>query len=316
LNIDSKEIYYDCVAIVCHIGESMTSGHYVAYTIENDQWMLYNDLTRQTVDMSEVQAKASQNSYLLIYQKTRNSKKRYRISDIENQRATDNSIIIAPSAPLEEEEVICELNDSFKHHVSITEIKDEMNDESDDDSDTGYEDSAEDNRANYVDVDGVKMFFNKKIGEISVSGLLSINNLLEKRIVRDHEVDDAILLWSEFGDIRNLLQTQGYKIEEIYVENFDFLKKENEIINPLLVKNNQHYFVIKCIEKKLFILDPNKGCPQKLNEKHISYLNAVKNNSQTLSLFKVSQSNSSITINKIYMDNPIDNNLYGKVLQK
>ena len=53
-------------------------------------------------------------------------KKRYRISDIENQRATDNSIIIAPSAPLEEEEVICDLNDSFKHHVSITEIKDEI----------------------------------------------------------------------------------------------------------------------------------------------------------------------------------------------
>jgi ubiquitin C-terminal hydrolase len=125
LNIDSKEIYYDCVAIVCHIGESMTSGHYVAYTIENDQWMLYNDLTRQTVDMSEVQAKASQNSYLLIYQKTSNSKKRYRISDIENQRATENSIVIAPSAP-PGEEVISELNDSFKHHVSITEIKDEI----------------------------------------------------------------------------------------------------------------------------------------------------------------------------------------------
>ena len=124
------------------------------------------------------------------------------------------------------------------------------------------------------------------------------------------------MLWSEFGDIRNLLQTQGYKIEEIICNNFDFLRNENEITNPLLVKNNQHYFVIKCIEKKLFILDPNKGSPQKLNEKHISYLNAVKNNSQTLSLFKVSQSNSSITINKMNTDNQFHNNLYGKVLQK
>jgi hypothetical protein len=53
-------------------------------------------------------------------------KKRYRSSDIENQRATENSIVIAPWAPLEEE-VISELNDSFKHHVSITEIKDEIN---------------------------------------------------------------------------------------------------------------------------------------------------------------------------------------------
>jgi hypothetical protein len=156
---------------------------------------------------------------------------------------------------------------------------------------------AEDNHSNYVDVDGVKMFFNKKMSEGSVSGLLSINNLLEKRVVREHEVDDAILLWSEFGDIRNLLQTQGYKIEEIICENFDFLRNENEITNPLLVKNNQHYFVIKCIEKKLFILDQIRGLPQKINKKHISFLNAVKKNSQTLSLFKVRQSNTSITIN-------------------
>jgi ubiquitin C-terminal hydrolase len=43
LYIDSKE---ECVAIVCHIGQTLTCGHFVAYTIENDQWMLYNDLTR------------------------------------------------------------------------------------------------------------------------------------------------------------------------------------------------------------------------------------------------------------------------------
>ncbi len=40
LNKDSKEIYYDCVTIVCHIGKSLTCGHYVTYTIENDQWIL------------------------------------------------------------------------------------------------------------------------------------------------------------------------------------------------------------------------------------------------------------------------------------
>jgi hypothetical protein len=55
--------------------------------------MLYNDLTRQTVDISEVQGKASRNSYLFIYLKTSNSKKRYRISDIENKRAADNSMV-------------------------------------------------------------------------------------------------------------------------------------------------------------------------------------------------------------------------------
>ena len=100
--------------------------------------------------------------------------------------------------------------------MSITEIKDEIKVKSDDDSDTGYEDIAEDiaedNRSNYVEVDGVKMFFTKKISEGSVSGLLSNNNLLEKRVVREHEVDDVILLWSEFGDIRNLLQTKLRKL--------------------------------------------------------------------------------------------------------
>ncbi len=96
--------------------------------------------------------------------------------------------------------------------MSITEIKDEINEELDDDSDTGYEDIMEDNRSNYVEVDGVKMFFTKKISEGSVSGLLSNNNLLEKRVVREHEVDDVILLWSEFGDIRNLLQTKLRKL--------------------------------------------------------------------------------------------------------
>ncbi len=52
--------------MVCHIGKTLTCGHYVAYNIENDQWMLYNDLTRQTVNVSEVQSKTSQNSFLLI----------------------------------------------------------------------------------------------------------------------------------------------------------------------------------------------------------------------------------------------------------
>ncbi len=83
LNINLREIYYDCVAFVYHIGKTLTCGKYVAYTIENDQWMLYNDLTRQTVDVSEVQSKTSQNSYLLIYHETSISKKRYRISDID-----------------------------------------------------------------------------------------------------------------------------------------------------------------------------------------------------------------------------------------
>ncbi len=79
------------------------------------------------------------------------------MSDIENEGAADDSIIIAPQAPPEEES-INELNDSFKHLASIKKLIDEINEESDDDSDTGYEDIAEDNYSNYADVDGVKNF--------------------------------------------------------------------------------------------------------------------------------------------------------------
>jgi hypothetical protein len=85
---------------------------------------------------------------------------------------------------------------------------------------------------------------------------------MEKRIEREHEVDDAIMLWSELGDIRNLLQTQGYKIEEINSENFDFLNNENEIINPLLFKNNQHYFVIKCMRNNCSFSIQTKALPK------------------------------------------------------
>ena len=53
LNVNKNDIYYNCIAIICHVGHDLSSGHYEAYTFENHKWMLYNDLMRQQVDIND-----------------------------------------------------------------------------------------------------------------------------------------------------------------------------------------------------------------------------------------------------------------------
>ena len=47
LNVNKNDIYYNCIAIICHVGHDLSSGHYEAFTFEKHKWMLYSDLMRQ-----------------------------------------------------------------------------------------------------------------------------------------------------------------------------------------------------------------------------------------------------------------------------
>jgi ubiquitin C-terminal hydrolase len=35
----AENLFYDLVAIACHLGTDLSSGHYVNYVLENDKWV-------------------------------------------------------------------------------------------------------------------------------------------------------------------------------------------------------------------------------------------------------------------------------------
>jgi ubiquitin C-terminal hydrolase len=69
----NANVNYDLSAIVCHDGQSIYYGHYIAYCKDEDlNWREYNDLKSvRLVDFTEKNTQdyifCSQNSYLIFY---------------------------------------------------------------------------------------------------------------------------------------------------------------------------------------------------------------------------------------------------------
>ena len=101
----------------------------------------------------------SSNSYLLFYVK----------NDTQTQKKSKESL----------SKILINENDSF--------------DEAEDtDSDSEIKIQNLSDHENYCNIDGIKCFFNHFINEESVSGLLSINNILDKRMFFNEELKDAL----------------------------------------------------------------------------------------------------------------------------
>ena len=62
----------------------------------------------------------------------------------------------------------------------------------------------------YANINGISIFFTKQ-REDSVSGLLSINNIIEQQKFKEEDVKDALLLWSSIDDLKNLLLQENLK---------------------------------------------------------------------------------------------------------
>ena len=45
--VNDNNNLYDLVGVICHFGRHVNSGHYIAYVLENDMWLKYNDSSRE-----------------------------------------------------------------------------------------------------------------------------------------------------------------------------------------------------------------------------------------------------------------------------
>ena len=60
---------YNLFAVVVHRGESASSGHYIAYVKENNQWYLCNDMIIKNMSQVNVHNEINKDGYILFYQK-------------------------------------------------------------------------------------------------------------------------------------------------------------------------------------------------------------------------------------------------------
>jgi uncharacterized UBP type Zn finger protein len=70
---NSQDLQYELVGCIAHHGNTVNSGHYVAYIKEGGQWRLYNDQAVSEVTIAEVE-EAAQKAYIFFY-KPENSQK-------------------------------------------------------------------------------------------------------------------------------------------------------------------------------------------------------------------------------------------------
>jgi hypothetical protein len=177
------------------------------------------------------------------------------------------------------------------------------NNEEDDDMDL-YNPSC------YATIDAISIFFTKKREE-TVSGLLSVNNIIEQQKFKEEQVIDALLLWSTIDDMKNLLLQENFKLEEIKITNFEVLTKDHTTNLILVSTKDRQYFVIKRIGGHLFLLDPTREAPEYLSVNLVAFLN-VKMIKNPFTIFKVLKSNSEIIINHINSSGTVHEEVYGK----
>ncbi|KAF3903949.1 hypothetical protein ABW21_db0206617 [Orbilia brochopaga] len=63
---EKEKALYDLYAVVVHRGDRSTTGHYIAFAKEGDQWLRFDDLKVHVVSEEEV---ARQEAYILLYEK-------------------------------------------------------------------------------------------------------------------------------------------------------------------------------------------------------------------------------------------------------
>ena len=221
---------------------------------------------------------------------------------------------------IEDNEVLHVLNEDVEMN-EIEEINEEIDDDVENEEDDEEDDDEEEDDVveesvgieNYQTVNGVSIYFNFLEGLDTVSGLLCINNIVQKPIFTEEQINDAIHLWSDEQDIINLLAKQGYALTVTNVEKFEKLAHNNA--DMFLINSDKHYFVIKKLKGFYFLLNPTHKSPTVFDNNLVKYLNSLKaKNGKKLITYEVKISNSIISINKIEMNGELHNENYGKLL--
>jgi hypothetical protein len=146
-----------------------------------------------------------------------------------------------------------------------------------------------------------------------VSGLLSINNILNRRIYFNDELHAAKDIWSEFKDLENVLNNNGLILKNInLINHIDDGSKRIYFVDL-----EKRYFILKRYSNDgvLFMLDPMKAVPEQCDENiWQGYRRILRKypDREAIRVFEVLESNSSIIINKINTNSDIHHDNYGK----
>jgi hypothetical protein len=323
---------YQLTSVVCHIGDSLENGHYITYCEEYDKnWYLFDDSKNliEFVDLSNNSTDAyyelTKNSYLLFYTKIYNNAIPSLVKQISELKVSQDSVNIHsindPNQVDDErfhlETLDKDIQDDMQEdhkscHLEILVEENEEDLEADGDDNLSEEDyELEQDQdlqgpENYVNIDGQKIYFNYSVDEESVSGLLSINNILCRKIYFEEDLHEAKEIWTDFNDLELVLNSNGKCLQKMDLKSTDNDKNANVFI----VDQEKHYYVLNRFFENgpLFLLDPIKSkptlCESDFWGKCKRRLNKYKDR-DAISVFKVVESNSSIIINKINPENLI-----------
>jgi hypothetical protein len=332
------EISYELFSIVCHSGDDLNSGHYTSFCKESDNnWYFFDDLNGvRFADLSTTDThdylKCSSESYVLFYVRKTDPnepfplEKQFSQLSVSQSSNKDEKLIFKidennedkenklPTKPQFEE--IFELNTSFKN-ISIQQEYESFNcidEEKDKEDDSNDEEEPEDlcGPENYQIINEIRIFFNN-YPDASVSGLLCLNNILQKQIIKENELLEALHIWSDLDDIRILLRQENYFLVKKQIDRFeDLVHFQNDL--TYLIDDNKHFIILKCVSKKLFLLNPIKTNPEELSNYIVNSLNGMKKRNEiTFTIYEVIkiEGNSSIEINKISLNNEPHDDNYG-----
>ena len=68
-NIDDQSTKYKLIGLVKHLGQTISLGHYISYTLRDNQWWEFNDDRHEKVSESSVLENHRTDVYYLFYQR-------------------------------------------------------------------------------------------------------------------------------------------------------------------------------------------------------------------------------------------------------
>jgi ubiquitin C-terminal hydrolase len=283
-----NENKYELMSIICHSGaESINFGHYTTFSKENDNnWYSFDDLKDvRCADLTSTDSDdyltCTLQSYVLFYQKS--TKPNDTLEQIFSQ------ISITPKTA--DTKVLNKSGDNYYIDTDDDENFDKTLDSSEESEEEGDEN-------NYVMVYSNKFFFNFNENDKSTSGIFSISNILERRLIRNDKNEIESNCWKEIEELELILklnQLQLFKIDHKNVA--DLSRRVAKSI--FLIQDGSHFYVVKQNECISIIFDPIQTSPQHVTNVTKFWYNLSRNPEKYLTVYEVVpfKSNSTVEIN-------------------
>jgi hypothetical protein len=217
----------------------------------------------ELVDMSDESTEdynfCAKNSYLLFYvfRDFRSNLKKLKpdfelqFSDMEIQdKQIDTEVNIdeensgnsEPKAKADDDDAI--IFDAFESSHEVDSDADIINLDSSEEEDD--DDDDDNDEKDYVTnlIKNRKIFFIYNENEKSTSGIFSISNILERRLIKNDKQELESNCWKEIPELNNILKLNRFELVKVEYKKIDDFK--SQLINyKYLIKEGPHYYVVQ-----------------------------------------------------------------------